>query len=145
MERKDSRGVTLLELLVTLAVIGLMAVAAWPRLTAMGAGLELRAGVMRLASAFLRARTAALARGRAWEVRVLDDRTFAVGAVGEAAVRTELPPGVRFVRSTAGGVVRFSPSGRAGNATLVLAASGLRRSVVVNQRGRVSVRAGTPS
>lgn len=145
MERKDSRGVTLLELLVTLAVIGLMAGAAWPRLTAMGAGLELRAGIIRLASAFLRARTAALARGRAWEVRVVDDRTFVVGAVGEDGVRTELPPGVRFVRSTAGGVVRFSPSGGAGNATLVLAAGGLRRSVVVNQRGRVSVRAETPS
>lgn len=140
MKKKVVSGVTLLELLVTLAVFGAMAGSAWPHVSAMRAGLELRAGVLRLTSALLRARTAALAGGRAWEVRVVDDRTFAQGAVGEDGVLTTLPSGVRFVHWTAGGVVRFSSAGRAGNATWILAAGDLRQSVVINQRGRVSVR-----
>ncbi|MEM1413096.1 MAG: GspH/FimT family pseudopilin [Pseudomonadota bacterium] len=59
-----ARGFTLLELLVTLTVMGLLMVTAVPAYRSFSQNLELRASAQRLASDFLYARHAAMDRGR---------------------------------------------------------------------------------
>jgi Tfp pilus assembly protein FimT len=143
MAKDPSRGVTLLELLVLLGLLSVLAGAAAPRVTGMMDALELRAGAVRLASTLVRARLAALADGRAWWVRIVDARAFEIGPEGGEPSRAELPGRVRFVGATSGGDVRFAPSGWAENATFTLRRDHLARSVVVNQRGRVRIAAGS--
>jgi len=137
-----ARGVTLLELLVLLGLFSVLAGAAAPYASQMMGALELRAGALRVASGFSRARFAALAHGRPWRVRVVGPAAFEVGAEGEEPGRIALPGRVRFVGATSGGDVRFRPNGWAENATFTLGRGNEMRAVVVNQRGRVTVRAG---
>lgn len=139
------RGVTLLELLVLLGLFGVLAGAAVPYVSPMVRALEVRAGAIRVASALTRARVAALANGRPWSVRVVGPSTFEIGGEGAPAERTQLPASVRFLAVTSGGEVRFRPNGWAENATFTLGAEGEVRRVVVNQRGKVTVRTGVGS
>ena len=139
------RGVTLLELLVVLGLFAVLAGVAAPHVSGMTGALELRSGALRVASALTRARFAALAHGQAWWVRVVDESTFEVGPEGASASRTRLPGRVRFLGATSGGDVRFRPNGWADNATFTLGRDHDARSVVVNQRGRVTVRDGGAS
>lgn len=145
MEEDRTRGVTLLELLALLAVLAVLVGTVAPHMRGMMGGLELRAGTLRLASALTRARYAALAHGRDWWVRVVDEASFESGPDGAGASRTRLPAGVRFVSATSGGEVRFRPNGWADNATFTLGRGPSERAVVVNQRGRITVRAGAGS
>ena len=141
--RRSSRsrsGFTLLELVLVLALLAVMAGVAAPGLAAFQGGLELRSGAMRVASALLRARMGALADGAPWELRVIGPSSFEVGPEGSEPGQEILPGGVVFARVTSGGDVRFQPTGRADNATFTLARSGQEREVVVNQRGRISLR-----
>jgi len=140
MKIDRTRGVTLLELLVVLALLGAAAGVAAPHVYGMMERLEVRAGALRVASAFTRARLAALAHGRPWRVRIVDARTLTVGPDGAPARRVHLPGAVRFVGATSGGEVRFRPNGWAENATFTLGRGPRARSVVVNQRGRITVR-----
>ncbi len=139
---EGTRGVTLLELLVLLGLLAVLAGAAAPYVATMMGGLELRSAALRVAGALTSARYASLADGRPWWVRVVDETTFEVGAEGADFARTRLPGRVRFLAATSGGHVRFRPTGWAENATFTLGSDEGQRRVVVNQRGRVSVRAG---
>lgn len=103
-------------------------------------GVRLRGAAVQLAAAMVRARAAAIAEGRAWDLRCQGDLAFDLGPIGGDAVRESLPAGIRFASATSGGAVRFSPSGAAENATFLLEdAAATRRKVVVNQRGRITV------
>jgi len=139
------RGFTLLELLVLLGLFGVLAGAASVYVSPMVRGLEVRTGAVRVASALTRARVAALADGRPWSVRVVGPSTLEIGEEGAPAQRTELPSRVRFLSVTSGGDVRFRPNGWAENATFTIGSEDEVRRVVVNQRGRISVRSGAGS
>jgi general secretion pathway protein H len=109
-------GFTLVELVVTLAVIGLAAALVAPRVGALG-GWRVEAAAGRLADALTLAREAAVLGGR--PVRVEIDR--ARGAWSAGAVRGVLPPGLRIAgiaadgTTTAGATVAFAldPAGDA--------------------------------
>ncbi len=134
------RGFTLLELLVLLGLLGVVVLASIPHASAMRSALELRSAALRVASELTRARYGALAEGRAWWVRIVDESTLEVGPEGGATTRSRLPGQSRFVASTSGGDVRFQPNGWGENATFTIGRGAGRRSVVVNQRGRVEMR-----
>jgi len=138
--RSLERGVTLLDVLVTLGIAAVIAASAAPRVFDLLGGLELRAGAMRVSSAFVRARLAALSEARTWVVRTAGDHTIEIGPLDEEATREDLPGLVRFARATSGGEVRFAPSGWAENATFTVARGDRERAVTVNQRGRVTLR-----
>ncbi len=140
MKVDGQRGVTLLELLVLLGALGVVVGSATPWTAGLLRQLETRSGAVRVASALTRARYGALAEGRSWTVRVLDERTFEVGPLETRRERQALPQSVRFLDVNSGGDVRFSSGGGAENATFVIGNAVARRVVVVNQRGRVSVR-----
>lgn len=144
-----SPGLTLLELLVTFAVLGIVAGGAtmvWPRLTA---AFRLEAGVRQLAADLHDTRVlavAAAARARVVLVpgaaryrleRADDDGTFHLTA------ERRLPRGVRIADVNSGGDFVFTARGNAENGTVVLADQrGLRASLRLNQRGRVTVERG---
>ena len=139
-------GFTVIELLTTLAVLGVVAAAgglAWP---AIAAALRLEAASHQLAADLASSRMLAVAaatrtrlafvRGAAgYRVeRADDDGTFRTSA------RRDLPPGVRIGDVNSGGDLVFSARGNAENGTVVLADDrGAEVRVVLNQRGRVTV------
>lgn len=137
--RRPERGASLVETVLVLAVTGIVAGAAWPHVGALLDVIELRSASVRLAAALARGRTAALAEGRAWRLRVDGLSRFVLAPLdGDAAPET-LPGHTFFASTTSGGDVRFFPSGLADNATFTLGAGEARRRVVVNQRGRLTV------
>jgi prepilin-type N-terminal cleavage/methylation domain-containing protein len=131
-------GFTLLEALVVIAVLALLGGAVAPHAAGIVAGIDLRAGALRLAAALVRGRMAALREGRVW-VLAASERGFALGPEGEPGAPERFPGRVRLRRASSRGDVRFSPDGTAENATWTLALDGRQRRVVVNQRGRVHV------
>ncbi len=138
--RRSRAGFTLLELVAGLAVLGALVVASVLGASAALSGVRLRAACVQLFSAFVRAREAAMAEGRTWEVRRVTERVIAVGPSGAPPVEEALPEGTRLASATAGGRVRFAVSGTADNATFVLESGAAeQRRVVVNQRGRVTL------
>ena len=135
---RGAGGCTLLEALVVLAVIAVVAGAAVPHAAGIASGIDLRSGALRLASALIRARAAALREGRSWVLEA-SERDFVLGPRGAPEQRESFPGRVRLRAATSGGDVRFAPDGTAENASFVLALEGQERRVVVNQRGRVNL------
>jgi prepilin-type N-terminal cleavage/methylation domain-containing protein len=140
--RRRQRGLTLAELLAALALLAVVAGTAVPSLSRTLTALRLPLAAHRLAADLQLARAGAVLRNT--RARVTFEAAgymlhFDAGAPAEVAV--PLPPHVRVASVPRTGMVRFYPAGNADNGTVVLrAASGATRSVVVNQRGRVSIR-----
>jgi hypothetical protein len=103
--------------------------------------VRLSGAAERLASALRAARSEALARGRAVEVRFDPPRSaWSVREDGGPLMAVhQLPAGVTFSSVPGTLRLRFTSVGTADNGTVVLAAGGRARRVVVNQRGRVRV------
>lgn len=144
--QKRSRGFTLLELLMVLAVLGIVAGVAslaWPRFEA---ALRLDAAMHQLAADLHDARVVAVAsaararltftRGAArYRVERADD----AGAWHLTAERA-LPRGIRIADVNSGGDLAFSARGNGENGTVVLVdRRGLHASLRLNQRGRVTI------
>jgi prepilin-type N-terminal cleavage/methylation domain-containing protein len=146
---RSAPGLTLLELLVTLAICGIAAgsaVMVWPRFEA---AFRLEAGLHQVAADLHDTRVlavAAAARARVVFVRGAasyrleradDDGTFQLTAA------RLLPRGVRIAEINSGGDLVFSARGNAENGTVVLVdRRGLHATLRLNQRGRVTVERG---
>jgi len=134
-----SRGASLVEMVVVLAVAGVLLGAAWPSVAGYLETVELRSAALRFAAALARGRVGALTEGRIWEIRVADLRSFVLAPQGVGGGAERLAGAAFFAGATSGGDVRFFPSGLADNATFTLGAGDARRRVIVNQRGRVTL------
>jgi hypothetical protein len=85
--------------------------------------------------------TAVLRNTRAQVTFARDRYTTRYEAGVPRTVDAALTPGVRVARLPRSGVLRFFPTGRADNGTVVLTTSTRDvRSVVINQRGRIAIR-----
>ncbi|HZR82087.1 MAG TPA: hypothetical protein VFD92_13405 [Candidatus Binatia bacterium] len=134
-----STGWSLLECLVGIGVAAIVAAATVPGLARSLASVRLRTASLAVAAALARGRAGALAEGRTWEFRIVASDAFEVAALGSSAAREKLPAGAEFGPATSGGTVRFTQSGTAENATIALRLAGQETSVVINQRGRVTL------
>ena len=137
--RRGSGGASLVEMVLVVAVAGILLGTAWPGVVGYLETAELRSATLRFASALVRGRVAALTEGRVWTVRLDGPGGFVLAPAGTSAAAERLPARTFFAGATSGGDVRFFPSGLADNATFTLGAGAARRRVVVNQRGRVTV------
>lgn len=145
-QRLTTFGWTLIELLVTLAVLGIIAAGGtlvWPRLEA---ALRLEAGLRQVAADLHDARGLAVAS--ASRVRLVFTRGGASYRVERAdddgsyrlTARRPLPRGIRVDDVNSGGDLVFSARGGGENGTVVLAdRRGIHATLRVNQRGRVTV------
>jgi hypothetical protein len=127
-----------------MALVVIVGTIAVPRIAALLAAVRLPLAARQLAADLCLARaTAVLGNTRA---RVtFSGATYTVLVEREHIEaperRVTLPAGVWVAELPASGAFRFFPTGLADNGTVILTgAAGRRRSVVVNQRGRVSVR-----
>jgi Tfp pilus assembly protein FimT len=134
-------GFGLLEVLASMAVMMTMVGVGTTSLGGVVGSVRLAGAAERLASALRAARSEALARGRAVEVRFDPPRrTWSVREAGGALMGVEqLPKGVTFSSLPNALRLRFTTVGTADNGTVALTAGGRARRVVVNQRGRVRI------
>jgi Tfp pilus assembly protein FimT len=132
---------TLPELALTLALLGIVAGTAVPKVAATAARWHVRAAARETVDALVLAREAALARGAVATFAVDTARgEVTVTCAGDTITRRALAAlhGVRVAAS--GDSVRYAPDGLAtgvSNTTLLLARGALVDSVVVSRLGRV--------
>jgi len=136
------RGVTLAELLLGLALAAILASVGLPHAASLLATIRLPLSAHQLASDLSLARADAVLRNTPARVTFTGNRYTVRFDAGEPSeVQAALHPGVLVASAPRSGMVRFFPTGRADNGTVVLTTSlGGTRSVVVNQRGRIVVR-----
>jgi hypothetical protein len=143
--RRPSRpgtGLTALELIITLGIIAILTAIGVSNLSALLGALRLPVGARQLADDLGTARSTAVLRNTLARITFTNTGYTIRFAAGEPAEhRADLPPGIQIVQTPGSGLLRFFPSGLADNGTVMLAAtSGRRRTVVVNQRGRITIR-----
>jgi general secretion pathway protein H len=132
-------GFTVIELLLVVALAATVGGLGTVTLPHLAGSVRLASAADRLAAVLRAARGQALARGRSIEVRFDPAaRTWSVRERLEPPFEVhQLPTGVVYQSLPSALRVRFSTVGTADNATVVLAAGGRARRIVVNQRGRV--------
>jgi Tfp pilus assembly protein FimT len=132
------RGSTLLEALAGLALASTIAGLGVPRVVALAESAGLAGTSRVLATALRLARERALGGGVPVEVRFdVAARRWTVQVAGRVLDAQALASPVTFAAVPARQRIVFGALGTADNATVTLAAGARRRSVVVNQRGRV--------
>lgn len=146
MSGTAKRGFTLLELLVVLAVIGLLAALAAPRLAGVLPGAALDAGVRDLQAGLRESRSLAFSRNR--EVRfILDGGTNSyridVGNGGGELpkdISITLVTGIKEVEAMDRGAIRFFPDGSSTGGWIELSGRGGERAIHVDWlTGRINL------
>lgn len=156
------RGFTLVELVVTLAVVGVLAGAALPLLASRMSRWKADATVTDLTATLAAARVAAVSRGRdvvvcpvagdgcadstdwsaGWVLFVDADRDHRLASSERVIARSNPPRAVRVSSTSGRRYIRFAPDGWASgtNATFSICDGGrLLGRVIVNNAGRVRV------
>ncbi len=142
--RGMTRGVTLLELLLTMVLLGLLAGLGLPRLGAVASAAALRHEATELVVALDAARIEAIRFGGVTRLTLSDSSyrlELAVG--GDTTLRWQHDgPRVRGVQLSGGGApIQFGAAGLAvgvSNRTLVLTRRGVSRRVVISRLGRIT-------
>jgi general secretion pathway protein H len=124
--RRGTTGFTLVELLLVLAIAGLLLAVTPPLITSVLPGVELKAAARRTAGALRLAREIAIAEGRdvAWLLDVEDNR-YRIDGDGRiaslpAGIDIELVAAEEEMRSERVGAVRFFPDGSSTGGRVIL-------------------------
>jgi Tfp pilus assembly protein FimT len=133
---------TLAELLLVLALSSILMTAGTLQVSRFLASIRLPLAARQLASDLHVARATAVSRNTRAQVAFADGRySIRYDSGDPREVHATFDRTIRIVAVPRAGILRFFSTGYADNGTIVLAtASGGRRSVVVNQRGRIVVR-----
>jgi general secretion pathway protein H len=134
--RRDERGFALYELILALAIMGMVALVAVPRLARAPGPVELRIAAEDIAGVFRADRNLALRLGRPVIAKIDVEHAVVSGASGGVV---EIPRGVRFsfVQSSkeqenGGGGIRFLPDGRSSGGVITLTRQDFAYRVSVN-------------
>jgi type II secretion system protein H len=134
-----TRGFTLIETLCSTAIVAVVATGGVLATASLAATLRVATTARTLGQTMRATRARAMAEGTPLEVRF--DATAGRWSIhsddGMTRQIAAIPESVRFASLPARAVVRFTPTGTADNATIVLAAGPSSARIVVNQRGRV--------
>lgn len=145
---KDQRGVTLLELLVALAIVGLVLSIAVVNFRPGSAGIELRRTARELVSGLRQARSLAIAQNRTIAVSVdpaargyaIDGRARALGGASSDLIVTQRAPTLANGQAP-GARVAFRPDGSAAGARITLGGAAGQREIDIDAiTGRVIAR-----
>ena len=132
-------GTTLIDLIAALGIASLLVGLAVLHLPGLSDPIRLRGAAHELAATLRLARARALAHGVRVRVAVAGTPPVATVFEGSRAVGSWHLPRVTLISLPAGGSLTFTALGTAPNATITFGAGARRRSVIVNQRGRVRV------
>ena len=126
------RGVTLIELMIVIAIVGIVAGVAWPRFIETRRRIAVESSAQRLLRDLGLARTEAIKRNRPVSLRRLSDNSYQIDSV---AVRA-LDPGVLF-QTGAPVIVTFAPYGplSTGSASFRLTRGAHSKRVEINTAG----------
>ena len=140
-DTQHERAFTLLEVVAGLALATVLAGISVVRLVELVETIRLAGAAREVATALRLARGVALSTDAAIEVRFDALRALCEthDRAGALLGTRRLPPGVGFSGLPLRSRVLFGGLGAAENATITLGAGARRRSVVVNQRGRVRI------
>jgi general secretion pathway protein H len=134
---RNSAGFTLLEMLVVLAILGLVVALALPTLRRPPANLRLEAATRTLASALRYSRAQAIARNADVILTIHADRKVFQSSVG-SAIQLDQEISVEMIfaaperRGGAGGAIRFFPDGSSSGGDIVLTLDKRRTRISVN-------------
>jgi len=143
LSRQSGRSLT--ELLIVVAIIGIMAAMAGPSYQAMTARAQARSAAVEIASVLRMARQLAMARRERLLVRFdLSDQTITLHRVEDKAVLETYQyaeKGIMLEEPTAGPDLFFHPSGRSATATTIIVHDrhGRPRTLTVSLTGRVVI------
>ena len=134
--RRDERGFALYELILALAIMGMVAIVVVPRLARAPGPVEIRTAAEEIAALFRIDRNLSLRSGRPVISKVDVERGIVFGGSGEVV---EIPRGIRFTfvqsdreRDQAGGGIRFLPDGRSSGGVLTLSRQDFSYRISVN-------------
>ena len=141
---RDSAGVTLVELVVTLAIVLTAATLVLPAIGRGTEALRLRSEAGRVAALLREARLRAITQHRPTHVELDRARSTVALTVGEAAEparRVDLPPGLRLSAAEGFDRLTFSPRGLTRDTRWIVEGAGQRRLAieVAGVSGRVTV------
>lgn len=141
----DQSGKSLAELMIVIAIVGIMAVMAGPSYQSMTARAEARSAAAEIASALRMARQLAMARRERLLVRFdLTEHTITLQRA-DGGVRLDVyryaDKGIVLEEPTAGRDLFFHPSGRSASATSIVIQDrrGRRTTLTVSLTGRVVI------
>jgi prepilin-type N-terminal cleavage/methylation domain-containing protein len=138
-------GITLIELIVGLVVLGLLSSAALPAVSGLRDRYTVQAVAAAIAGAHNRARIRAVLEGQVTELEVRSDSLIlrvGAGAAGRPAWAAPGPGASGVSMLSPARTLLFAPSGITlgfANATFVVTRGAVRRQVVVSRLGRVRV------
>ena len=133
------RGFTLIETLACVVIAAALARTGSLTAVSLATSLRVATSARTLAQTMRATRARAMAEGRPLEVRFDAAASRWSVRTDDGTIRHEepLPDPVRFTSLPARALVRFTATGSADNATVVLGAAASSARIVVNQRGRV--------
>lgn len=128
-------GLTLMELLIVITIIGILVAISVPRINAIRTGMQVDAAAQQLIGDLRRARSVALKYNRSILMQKTGTTTYTVDSVGNRA----LPGGVVF--SAGSDSVRFGSFGPpiSGAASFTVSLSGRTKQVVLSAAGLMAV------
>lgn len=128
-------GVTLIELLIVIVIVGILSTLGIPRINQIRAGLRIDAAAQQLVGSLRRARSEALKRNKSIKLAKTGTTTYSVDSIGAFT----LPEGVVF--SAGSDSVRFSSYGPpvSGAASFTLSLNGRTKQVTLSAAGLMGV------
>lgn len=134
--RRDERGFALYELILALAIMGMVAVLVVPRLARAPGPVEIRVAAEEIAALFRVDRNLAMRTGRPVISKVDIEHGAIFGGSGEVV---QIPRGVRFTfvqssreQDEGGGGIRFLPDGRSSGGVVTLTRQDFAYRISVN-------------
>jgi len=139
MQNRGSQGLTLVELILCLAILGVLLAIASPLLAQFSTGYKLRAATRELATDLQFARLLAVKENRSFQV-ICSSNSYQVVRISDGFVAKARDFSTDYPEVTLNGpVVNFNSRGNAGSQTITVSNFATTKTITVGSTGRVKL------